>query len=60
METTFDALPPDLIAHMDKQRSHVAQLVAKNFPSDRITRTGPDLGVLQRIIDAELIPANAT
>jgi hypothetical protein len=45
---------------MDKQRSFVAQLVAANFPGERITRTDADFDLLQKIVDAKLIPPSET
>lgn len=60
MDATYHPLPPRLIARMEEQRSFVAQLVARHFPSERVTRTRSDLALLQRIVDAKLIPASAT
>ena len=60
MNTKYSPLPSELIAHMDKQRSFVAQLVAEHFPGERITRTGADFPLLQKIVDAKLIPASET
>lgn len=60
MDTTFSELSSDLVAHMDKQRSYVARVVATCFPGERLTRTTSDLVLLQKIIDAEIIPTSAT
>ncbi|MGC3999574.1 MAG: DUF3806 domain-containing protein [Anaeromyxobacter sp.] len=60
VDTTFRTLPPELIASMDTQRSFVARVVAEQFPGERITRTPRDFDLLQKIVDAKVIPASAT
>ena len=56
----FRRLSPDAAAHMDKQRAFVAQLVAAQFPSAKITRSKADFALLQRILDAKLIKKEET
>jgi hypothetical protein len=60
MDTTYRPLPPEQFARMDKQRSFVAQLVAERLPGEHITRTGADFDLLQKIVDAKVIPASET
>jgi hypothetical protein len=60
METTFRELPPDLVAHMNRQRALVASVVAEHIPGRRLTRTSADFDLLQAIVDAKVIPATAT
>jgi len=56
----FTPLPPTLVSHMDRQRTFVAQLVARHFPGDGISRTRSDFALLQRILDAKLISREKT
>lgn len=59
-KAVFRPLPAAAVAHMDRQRAYVADLVRKHFPGTRMTKTRADLPTLQRIVDARLIPRAKT
>jgi hypothetical protein len=45
---------------LEKQQSYVASLVQKHLPGEKLTKTRSDFGVLQRLIDAKVIPKDKT
>jgi hypothetical protein len=45
---------------MDRQRSHIAELVRMHFGGATLTRSRADLALLQQVVDAALIPRDQT
>ncbi len=60
MNPVFRPLPADALAHMQKQRQFVADLVRQHFPTEKITRTKADFALLQRIVDAKILKKEET
>ena len=56
----FSPLDIEQLAHMDRQRAFVSQLVATHLPNRRITGTKEDFAVLQAIVDSRLIDKDNT
>jgi hypothetical protein len=59
-DTIYRALPSDSIAHMDRQRAFVADLVQKNSLKHKVTRTSADLDLLQEILEKKLLKKEET
>jgi Domain of unknown function (DUF3806) len=59
-EIQFRPLPKESLAHLDKQRSFVASLVAKHLPGQKLEKSKADYILLQRLIDLHAIPADKT
>ena len=56
----FHPLPPEALAHMNRQRAFVDELVRRCFPGERLTGERSDLELLQRIIDARILGTDRT
>ena len=52
----FAPLPEATMQQLDKQRLFVSSLVAHNFPGEKLSGSKSDFQLLQRILDAKLIP----
>ena len=52
----FRRLPTDTIKRMEKQRLLVASLVQKHFATEKLTKTRADFAILQKVVDAKIIP----
>ena len=56
----FRRLPADSSKCMEKQRLVVVLLVQKHFPNEKLTKTKADFAILQKIVDAKIIPKEKT
>ena len=56
VDPVFAPVPQEMKTQLDKQRLFVSSLVANSFPGERLTGTTKDFQLVQRILDANLIP----
>jgi hypothetical protein len=56
----FHALPSEAIAHLNRQRAYVAQLVRERLPGAQLSGGRSDLPVLQDVIDAHVLLPDRT
>ena len=59
-EGTFAPLTQEMVSSVNKQRQFLAQLVAKNFPGQKLTQSPRDFAILQRIADSNVVGAKQT
>jgi hypothetical protein len=59
-KAVFSPLSNEMRAQLLKQRAFVSSLLAKSFPGERLLGTKKDLLLLQRALDAKLLPKTAT
>lgn len=59
-QSTFAELPREMRTQLDSQRQFVARLVQRHFPEQSLTRSPSDLALLQKIVDARLVPRDQT
>lgn len=52
----FAPLDAALRARLQEQRQFVERLVARHFPGERLTRSRADIALLQRVVDARVVP----
>jgi Domain of unknown function (DUF3806) len=56
----FTPLPEVTKQQLEKQRLFVSSLLASSFPREKLSGSKSDFQLLQRILDAKLIPKNRT
>jgi hypothetical protein len=60
VKSEYRKLSPDALAHMQKQRQFVADLVRQHFPAEKITRSRADFALLQKIVDSGILKKDET
>lgn len=56
----FHPLPPEAIAHLNRQRAYVAQLVQKHIPGAQLSGGRSDLPIPQKVINGHLVQPDQT
>lgn len=59
-QVVFKPLPQKTIAQMERQREFVRGILSKKFPNEHLFGDARDFRLIQKILDAELIPAEKT